>query len=161
MQTAKTLIRLGGCPGWSESSLGAHAILLVLSWGGSNSEARGWHVWTEFFILFWQKIFLTDPPNYSDWQVCQTMYIQIRLLVEQSDQGLHYLYLSFCFHLLDVLLYDNLSHVLRKAVLAYATHKGTDQPAHPCSLISAFVVCCLDSIIPLVSISKGSAVAQW
>ena len=31
MQTAKTLIRLGGCPGWSESSLGAHAILLVLS----------------------------------------------------------------------------------------------------------------------------------
>ena len=26
--------RLGGCPGWSESSLGAHAILLVLSRGG-------------------------------------------------------------------------------------------------------------------------------
>ena len=29
------LIRLGRCPGWSESPLGAHAILLVLSWGGS------------------------------------------------------------------------------------------------------------------------------
>ena len=27
---------LVGCPGWSESSLGAHAILLVLSWGGSS-----------------------------------------------------------------------------------------------------------------------------
>ena len=35
MRTAKTLIRLGGCPGWSESLLGAHAVLLVLSWGGS------------------------------------------------------------------------------------------------------------------------------
>ena len=35
MRTAKTLIRLGACPGWSESSLDAHAILLVLSWGGS------------------------------------------------------------------------------------------------------------------------------
>ena len=35
MRTAKTLIRLGGCPGWSESSLGAHAILLVLSRCGS------------------------------------------------------------------------------------------------------------------------------
>ena len=35
MPTAKTLIRLGGCPGWSESSLGAHIILLVLSWDGS------------------------------------------------------------------------------------------------------------------------------
>ena len=25
MRTAKTLIRLGGCPGWSKSSLGAHS----------------------------------------------------------------------------------------------------------------------------------------
>ena len=31
----RRLIRLGGCPGWSESLLGAHAILLVLSWGNS------------------------------------------------------------------------------------------------------------------------------
>ena len=38
MRTVKTLIRQGGCQGWSESSLGSHAILLVLSWGGSNSE---------------------------------------------------------------------------------------------------------------------------
>ena len=36
--TAKILIRLGICPGWSESSLGAQTILLVLSWGGSNSK---------------------------------------------------------------------------------------------------------------------------
>ena len=28
--------RLGGCSGWSESSLGARAISLVLSWGGSD-----------------------------------------------------------------------------------------------------------------------------
>ena len=35
MRTAKTLIRLGGCPGWYGSSLGAQTILLVLSWGGS------------------------------------------------------------------------------------------------------------------------------
>ena len=35
MRTSKTLIRLGGCPGCSESSVGAHAILLVLSRGGS------------------------------------------------------------------------------------------------------------------------------
>ena len=35
-RTAKTLIRLGGCPGWSESSLGTKVILLVLSWDGSK-----------------------------------------------------------------------------------------------------------------------------
>ena len=35
MRKAKTLIRLGGCPGWSESSLGAQATLFVLSCRGS------------------------------------------------------------------------------------------------------------------------------
>ena len=38
--------------------------------------------------------------------------------------------------------------------MSYANNKGADQPAHVRSLISAFVVCCLDSIIPLVSISE-------
>ena len=37
-RTAMTLIRQGGCPGWSESSLGALFILLVLSCGGSYAS---------------------------------------------------------------------------------------------------------------------------
>ena len=41
--------------------------------------------------------------------------------------------------------------------MSYANNKGADQPVHPCSLISTFVVRCLDSIIPLVSISKFSS----
>ena len=49
------------------------------------------------------------------------------------------------------------SHVMRKPVLPYANNKGADQPAHPCSLISAFVIYCLDGIISLVSISKISS----
>ena len=36
--------------------------------------------------------------------------------------------------------------------MPYANNKGADQPAHPRSLISTFVVRCLDSIISLVSI---------
>ena len=40
--------------------------------------------------------------------------------------------------------------------MPYANNKGTDQPAHPHSLISAFVVCGLDSIIPILAISKVS-----
>ena len=35
-------------------------------------------------------------------------------------------------------------------------NKGTDQPAHPRRLISAFVVRCLDSIMPILAISKVS-----
>ena len=36
----RRLIRLGRCPGWSESSLGLQVILLVLSCTGSNGLAR-------------------------------------------------------------------------------------------------------------------------
>ena len=39
-----------------------------------------------------------------------------------------------------------------KLLLSYANNKGVDQPAHPHSLISAYVVCCLNSITPLVVI---------
>ena len=42
----------------------------------------------------------------------------------------------------------------KSCLLPYANNKGADQPAHRRSLISAFVVRCLDIIIPLVSISK-------
>ena len=38
MQTAKTLIRLGGCPDGSGPSLGAQVILFVLSCGGSYDK---------------------------------------------------------------------------------------------------------------------------
>ena len=41
-------------------------------------------------------------------------------------------------------------------LMSYANNKGTDQPVHPRSLISAFVVHCLDSIISLDSIAEIS-----
>ena len=41
--------------------------------------------------------------------------------------------------------------------MPYANNKDADQPAHPRSLISAFVIRCLDSMIPLVSMSKISS----
>ena len=36
-------------------------------------------------------------------------------------------------------------------LLPYANNIGADQPAHPCNLISTFVVHYLDSIIPLIA----------
>ena len=38
--------------------------------------------------------------------------------------------------------------------MPYANNQGADQPAHPRSLISAFVVRCLESIIPLLHIAE-------
>ena len=40
--------------------------------------------------------------------------------------------------------------------MSYANNKGADQPVHPCSLISTFVVHCLDSTISLDSIVEIS-----
>ena len=45
---------------------------------------------------------------------------------------------------------------MRKCVLCHANNKGADQPAHPHSLISTFVVRCLGSIIFLDSIAEIS-----
>ena len=44
--------------------------------------------------------------------------------------------------------------------MPYANNKGADQPARPRSLISAFVVRCLDSIIPLLAIAEISILAS-
>ena len=46
---------------------------------------------------------------------------------------------------------------MRKPVYAYAINKGADEPVHLHSLISTIVVHCLDSIIPLVSITEISS----
>ena len=39
----------------------------------------------------------------------------------------------------------------KTCLMPYANNKGADQPVHPHSLISTFVVCCLDSIICILA----------
>ena len=50
----------------------------------------------------------------------------------------------------------HLSHVMRNSVYAICQQQSADQPAHPHSLTSVFVVCFLESIIPLDAISDIS-----
>ena len=45
----------------------------------------------------------------------------------------------------------------KTCLMSYANNKGADQPAHPRSLISPFVVHCLDSVMSLVSVTKISS----
>ena len=49
---------------------------------------------------------------------------------------------------------------VKMCLMSYANNKGADQPAHPRSLTSAFVVRCLDSIISLDSIAEISRLEQ-
>ena len=62
--------------------------------------------------------------------------------------GFSFICLSICF-ILWATPWENL-------FVPYANNKGADQPAHPRSLISAFVVRCLDTAIPLLAIAKIS-----
>ena len=45
--------------------------------------------------------------------------------------------------------------------MPYANNKGADQPAHLRSLISTFVVCCLDSIISRFYIQNFKPLASF
>ena len=65
--------------------------------------------------------------------------------------------------ILQILLHQNqhLQNIFepgheKTCLMSYANNKCADQPAHPRSLISAFVVRCLDSVMSLVSVTKIS-----
>ena len=45
----------------------------------------------------------------------------------------------------------------KTCLMSYANNKGADQSVHLCSMISAFIVHCLDSVMCLVSISEISS----
>ena len=47
-----------------------------------------------------------------------------------------------------------LGHAKKTCLMPYANNEGADQPAHPRSLISTFVVRCLDSMICILAISR-------
>ena len=54
--------------------------------------------------------------------------------------------------------FAKMSHAIRKTCLMpHTNNKGADQPAHPRSLISTFIVRCLDSMIRLLAIANISS----
>ena len=57
-------------------------------------------------------------------------------------------------HLVLLMFLNGPGHA--KMCLMPFANKGADQPAHPRSLISTFVVHCLDSILPLLAIAEIS-----
>ena len=85
MRTAKTLVRLGGCPGWFESSLGARS-LLVLSC--RSSYIKTWAQDTGCFVTSW-----LIPIHYNSNYDISWAHIQYNkglfLFVTILDEPLH------------------------------------------------------------------------
>ena len=86
---------------------------------------------------------------------------QLFIFMHYKSLNIKTMYSKVILYLLILLLPD-FSHKLKNFIIEpclmpYANNKGADQPAHPRSLISTFVVRCLDSIVPPVSISEISS----
>ena len=88
------------------------------------------------------------------------------LLVHQlrCQHHLHLQYARLCRRLYFLIAEENsLGTIIiepghqKTCLMSYADNKGADQPAHPRSLISAFVVRCLCSVMSLVSVTKISS----
>ena len=150
LSAQRKLIRLGGCPGWSESLLGAHAISLVLLLCGSYFSCS---IWAVKRILHWY--FVKRIAGNGELEKC-TDENHIGS-VNTNKRDLYKWHQKFvCNGNLSCTLQPSVLHEPRheKTFLPYANKNGADQPALPRRLISAFVIRCLDSIIPLPAISR-------
>ena len=118
------------------SSLGAHVIFLVLSCSGSN-----------------KKVLSTSMSCLSNFTPAP------RKVPGHKPSFLMNLYTKFedCCELWTLPWWMLRMMFIDKWATSCANNKGADQPAHSRSLISTFVLRCLDSIIPLVSISQISS----
>ena len=61
MRTAKTQNRLGGCPGWSESSLGAHSLCWFCRVVAHMGFPRSNHM--EILVAVFRKLYVTPLPH--------------------------------------------------------------------------------------------------
>ena len=118
---------------------------------------------------FWQVLQLSICIYFSVnyfYQTNQNVFGMIKFLIGVSfffffhlnmeDHALSYICLFGCKLKIVSLGITEQRHE-KTCFMPYANNKGADQPAHPCSLISIFVDCCLDSIMPLVSMFEISS----
>ena len=150
MRTAKSLIRLDGCPGWSESSLGAQPFCFVMSRliymlyrteqtekqlpNHKKREKAPWH---------------GAPQNYHNSN--STRFAVLKWLAEITTGAIHMLAL-WLWHFLTIFVastyfYTKIEEKQRwvgklyrprqanLVLIAYASTEGSGEPAHPRSLV--------------------------
>ena len=71
----RTLIRLGGCPGWSESSLGAQSLLLVFSCSGSYANFLCRYIFYDIIYLAHQDYF---SPHIRLWYLSHRWPVKVQ-----------------------------------------------------------------------------------
>ena len=151
MRTAKTLIRLGGCPGWSESSLGAHSFCWFC------------HVAAHMFLvhLFVYLVCVTfcvfSLPLGMRLRNCGSIWtshstfcyessgkevnFNIHVKVEIKDHLLTRGYLMYLYIIEKIWSHHNMwAATWQNQQSDCAPSEDSDQPGHPPSLIRVFAV---------------------
>ena len=92
---AKTLIRLGGCPGWSESSLGVHSFCWVLSCRGSFCCLSSRQTFRYQAMLFCEELNIAaNALNMSRFMTKPTK-LHVCPAKTQISLGIHLVWLEF------------------------------------------------------------------
>ena len=111
MRTAKTLIRLGGCPGWSESALGAGPLV-------------------GFLVSFFFSLYTLNNRFFKQKKFLSTVYYRMLILISplwKSGEYSSFNYHSVCLSvLLSVLRFCNLfdqRHTRQKVHIWYTCWK--------------------------------------
>ena len=152
---SKTLIRLGGCSGWSESSLGAHDILLVLSCGGSQvypyfstlplGREKDCGLWSwdsleivsRFFFCFFFKFKLNIKFNEPSHEI-MVLFV-LRKLILQTRMRSHPVGLDV-WYLVWHFFYFHTSHVrTAKALARLRGCAGSPEPSLVAYVISTII----------------------
>ena len=151
VRTAKGLTRLRKCAGSPEPLL--VAFVISISWAGSIYFSFFNNI---FWICYWMVGWLHGLSSFStkhEGLNCFQGSVQL-----ENCFGLKEMDTRTCspviWRMIGLTIWATSWENL---LMPYANNKGTDQPAHLRSLISAFVICCLDSIILLVSILEISS----
>ena len=153
--------------GWSASSLAARRHFDFLSWSASfhcKQMNLSWSTsWENLFLPYANNKGADQPAHphslisiffvrFLDSTISLVSISEISSLylaseAEQAGLSLHWSQTPETGFL-----------VMRLTIfMSYLNNKGADQPAHPWSLISAFVVRCLDSVMSLISSTKISS----
>ena len=75
----------------------------------------------------------------------------VNLVMNRKNKRVKY-EMIYVFQRLSVGIFWQLNRVMTKHI--YSNNEGTDQPSRPWNLISAFKICCLDSVLFIVATSE-------
>ena len=143
--TAKTLIRRVGCPGWSESLLGAQVILLVLLWSGTSRDCQSWS-WSRamWFLITWLCGKRLEPCH--EIIVLRKLFIQ--MLIHSHPVGLNVWFLFWPF------IYFHTSCVrTAKALARLRGCAGSPEPSLVAYVIST-IISWVSSFVKISNITR-------